>query len=295
MSTSDEKKDVEDSGYLGYGVDLFHIDPWMPKYKSRILTEALQTERHSIMATGYREVYEDSFLQLSHTLTVEAGLKGSYGDFSGSVSSKFGSREKRTEKRHLQKISFTVSGDSHSIKATRASLKTLLNEGFRDALATMTHDEFYHEYGTQLITQIIMDGRAEFFCQTSDIYSMSKQEFQVIARSKYKAAGGKIEGHQSTDTTNSKKEHLVLGSVNVDTIGGSPGRAIKLKEGEWSKWAASCETSPAFLGFDEDDGLVPIWELTDDPARRAAIQQAYQRTAALALRTYIVSEPSGGE
>jgi MAC/Perforin domain len=260
---------------------------------ARILTDALQTERHSIMATGYREVYEDSFLQLSHTLTVEAGLKGSYGDFSGSVSSKFGSVEKRTEKRHLQKISFTVSGYSHSIKATRASLKTLLNEGFRGALATMTPGDLFREYGTHLINKIIMGGRAEFFCQTSDIYSMSKQEFQVIARSKYKAAGGKIEGNQSTDTTNSKKEHLVLGSVSVDIIGGSAKGAIMLKDGEWSKWAASCKTSPAFLGLDEDDGLVPIWELTDDPARRAAIQEAYQRTAALALRTYIVSETSG--
>ena len=234
-------------GYLGYGVDLFRVDPWKPTYKSRILIAPLETERHAIKTTGYREIYEDSFLHLSHTLTVESGLKGSYGDFSGSVSSKFGSVEKRTEKRHIQKISFTVSGDGHAIKATRSQLKKLLNDGFKEALATMSPDGLFQQYGTHLINKIVTGGRAEFFTQTSDIYSMTKKEFQIISRAKYKGAGGKIEGNQSTDTTDSRKEQLVTGSISVDTIGGSAKGAIQIKDGNWLKWAESCEKSPGFL------------------------------------------------
>jgi len=279
-------------GYLGYGVDLFHVDPWVPKYKSRILIEQLQTERHAIRSTGYHETYADSFLKLVNTLTVEAGLKGSYGDFSGSVNSKFNSVEKRTEKRHLEKISFVVSGNSHAIKSTKVGLTKLLNEEFKDHLADMDPGKLLDEYGTHLAYKIITGGRAEFFCQTEDLESMSQKEFEIIARSKYKGAGGKIEGHQSTDTTNSKKEHLVSGSVSVATVGGSAKGADLIKTGDWSKWATSCEETPGFLGYDEDDGLVPIWELATDPTRRAAIHEAYQRTAALALKIHLMSETS---
>lgn len=259
--------DETEVGYLGYGIDLFHVDPWMPKYKSRILVDSLQTERHSLTTTGYREEYQDSFLHLAHTLTVEAGLKGSYGDFSGSVSSKFGSVEKRTEKRHIQRISFTVSGNSHAIRSSRNQLTTLLDDGFTDAIATARPADLFRDYGTHLINKIITGGRAEFYTQTADITSMTSKEFKIISRAKYKGDGGKIEGNNDTETTDKRKEQLVSGSVSVDTIGGSPQAAIKIKDGSWEDWAKSCVKFPGFLGYDEDDGLVPIWELA--PTRPA--------------------------
>jgi hypothetical protein len=49
---------------------------------------------------------------------------------------------------------------------------------------------------------------------------------------------------------------------------------------------------PGFLGYDEDDGLVPIWELAPNQTRRDEIQKAYQRIAAKALRTHILSATS---
>jgi hypothetical protein len=298
MSDSDQvQKENSDEtetevGSLGYGVDLFQADPWLPKYKSRILAEPIISERHLLRATGYREIYADSFLQLSHTLAVEAGLKGSYGDFSGSVDSKFSRSEKRTEKRHIQKISFTVSGNSHALKSTRAGLKKMLDNDFKAALATADVGELFRDYGTHVAYKITTGGRAEYYCETSDISSMTAQEFKVAARAKYKSAGGKIEGHQSTETTDSRKEKLVSGSASIATIGGSAKASVNLKTGGWAKWAESCETSPAFLGFDEDDGLVPIWELTDDAARRAAIRDAYQRIAAKRFTVHITSETS---
>jgi hypothetical protein len=301
MSTAAETDDdpppgEKEVGYLGYGVDLFRVDPWKPNYKGRILLDSLQTERHSLRVTGYRETYEDTFLHLAHTLTVEAGLKGSYGDFSGSVSTKFGSVEKRTEKKHIQKISFTVSGHSHAIKATRAELLELLTTGFKKAISSSSSSpsDLFKDYGTHLIYKINMGGRADFFTLTSDISSMTREEFQIISRAKYKGAGGKVEGNNSTDTSNKKKEHLVKGSVDVDTIGGSAKSAAGIiKEGGWAKWADSCEKFPAFLGYDEDDGLVPIWELAPNQTRRDEIQRAYQRIAAKALKTHILSDTSG--
>src|SRR5579863_1824759 len=98
-SASDKKKpddlpaapSDEDAGIVGFGVDLFDVDPWRPNPKLRILAQSLTPiDKHSLAITGYNDTYADSFLQLVHTLAVEAGLGGSYGDFSGSVSSKFG-------------------------------------------------------------------------------------------------------------------------------------------------------------------------------------------------------------
>jgi hypothetical protein len=287
----------EDAGIVGFGVDLFDVDPWRPNPKLRILSKSLTPiDKHSLVITGYNDTYADSFLQLVHTLAVEAGLGGSYGDFSGSVSSKFGKTEKRIEKRHLQQISFTVSAHSVVVAKSNAALKDLLDPEFKKALATLDIDDLFRQYGTHLAKKITIGGRAEYFCQTADIFSMTKTDFEVIAKAKYKSAGGKVTANNTTGTTDLKKQKLVSGSENINTIGGSPQAARRLQEEDgWAKWAKSCAGAPGFLGYDTADGLVPIWELTDDQARRTAIRDRYQRKAAKAFTTHITSVTSGVE
>jgi MAC/Perforin domain len=278
---------------------LFQFDPFaaVPSAKpTRILVASPPEgviEKLALRAHGYRETYADSLLEVTRKLTVDAGLKGSYGGLSGSVNSKFGSSAKNTEKRHFLKISYNVSADGYNITKDKEGLKGLLNDDFKNALANWGDvDELFNAYGTHLIKQITIGGRAEYFCQSSDISSISETDFKLVAKSKYKGAGGSLEGTGGVETVDKTKLKLVQGSESIATIGGSGEAAINLKEGHWAEWANSCKEYPGFLGFDEKDGLLPIWDLAVDSARRTAIHEAYKRRAAKALRTDILSVTS---
>ncbi len=140
--------------------------------------------------------------------------------------------------------------------------------------------------------KIIIGGRAEYFCLSSDTTSITEMDFKAAAKLSYKQAGGSVQGSAGVETANREKLNLVEGRKSIDTIGGTASAAMGLTKDKWDEWAKSCDAYPGFLGFDEDDGLMPIWELAPDNARRMEIHEAYKREAAKALRTGILSVTS---
>jgi len=60
---------------------------------------------------------------------------------------------------------------------------------------------------------MIVGGRAEYFCQSSDLSSISESDFKVAAMAKYASAGGSLEGSVGVRSIDSKKLQLVSGSL----------------------------------------------------------------------------------
>jgi hypothetical protein len=81
----------------------------------------------------------------------------------------------------------------------------------------------------------------------------------------------------------------VSGSTAISTTGGIAGDAVSVKDGTWRGWVESIEKKPAFLGFDKENGLMPIWDLAPTEARKNEILQAYRKKAAKELKTHILS------
>jgi hypothetical protein len=287
----------EVKGWLGRGIDLFECEPFEPPSTkpAALLSSSLPEnfrQIESLPATDLNEVYADSLLEMTHSLTVEAGLKGSYGVASGSIESKFGFSESRTEKRHLMQLYYFSSAASYSITKSKEGLKPLLDPDFKVALEKGNVDDLFKTYGTHLIVKMIVGGKAEYFCQSSDLSSISKKDFRVAAQAKYGSAGGSVEGSGSVESIDSKKQQLVSGSLRITTRGGDPKWANMLRDGSWSAWIDSIKTYPAFLGFDKHNGLMPIWDLAATDARKNEIIKAYRIRAAKALRTEILSVTS---
>ena len=276
--------------YLGCGVDIFRADPWQPRFKTRILGEEPDTEETPIDRGVYTKNYANNLMQLSQELGIEAGLKGSYAGVTASVKTKFKHSEQRSEKHHFLKFSFTHSGWRFVVLGGKQRLKELLNEEFKNALNSGNADELIREYGTHVVRKIIIGGRAEYFVQSSATSSMTRDEFEIAAKAKYDSLGGEDDDDsaptgsigvsskvRTVDTTKIKN---VVGNESIDTIGGSAKAAIGIRSKQgWDDWAENIEDRPAFLGF-EEDGLMPIWELASDPARRDEIHKAYRRKAA---------------
>jgi MAC/Perforin domain len=280
----------EQDEYLGTGVDIFRFDPWKPSFKARMLEDPVR-EESPIDRSQYREISEDNLLEVSRQIGVEAGLKGGYAGVTASVKTKFKRSEERSQKTHFLKISFTNSGTVLYVEGSGAQIRAQLNEEFKSALNDGDPDKLIRDYGTHLVTRIIVGGRAEYYARSSATSSMTKEQFEVAARAKYDSLGG-VAGEDAdaatgsvqvstrvgtTDTTNLKD---VVSSESIDTIGGTAVSAVGIKsKRDWDTWATSIATRPGFLGFDVD-GLMPIWELTTDPARQKAIYEAYRRKAA---------------
>jgi hypothetical protein len=287
----------EIKGWLGTGIDIFQCEPFEPPSTkpASLLSSSLPEDFRridSMAAIKYREIYADSLLEMNNQLTVEAGLKGSYGGVSGSVDSKYTLSQGRTEKRHLLQIFFFASNWFYSITKSSEELQELLNPQFKKALATGNLDNLFKTYGTHLIVKMMVGGRAEYSCESSNLTSISKEEFSVTAKAKYASAGGSIEGSGTVGSSKSIKTDLVSGSISIATTGGLPEHGVKLRDGAWGAWVKSINARPGFLGFDKDNGLLPIWDLAATDARKEEIYNAYKKKAAKALRTEILSVTS---
>lgn len=219
-------------------------------------------------------------------------MKGSYSGVKASLESKFGISGQQIEKTHFLKISFLVSGDSYNLDKNSDQLKDLLDGGFKTALASWKEDRLFNEYGTHLIKNILVGGRAEYFCYSSDTTSISATDFKAAAKLGYKQAGGSVEGSASVDTSQSAKLNLVQGRKSIDYLGGTATAAMGLTTSKWEAWATSCDAKPGFLGFAQQNGLIPIWDLAASAERSDAIYQAYLKKAANAVRPYILSVTS---
>jgi MAC/Perforin domain len=242
----------------------------------------------------------ESLVEVGQEIAVEAGLKGGYAGVTASVKAKFKRSEQRSEKTHFLMISFTHSGTRLYIEGGEEQIRAELIDEFRNALDTGDPDELIQEYGTHLVRKIIVGGRAEYYVRSSATSRMTSEEFDLAARAKYDSLGGvagedadaatgSIEASTKAGTKNTMKIKELEGNESIDTIGGTAVSAVGIKSSkDWNAWAASIAARPAFLGF-EEDGLMPIWRLASDKARRTAIQQAYRRKAAKEFAPEILS------
>lgn len=82
------------------------------------------------------------------------------------------------------------------------------------------------------------------------------------------------------------------GRKSIDYLGGTATAAMGLTTSKWEAWATSCDAKPGFLGFAQQNGLIPIWDLAASAERSDAIYQAYLKKAANAVRPYILSVTS---
>jgi len=277
--------------YIGRGIDLFDVDPWSPPTKGRVIIDAAKIDSVVIDATGLSTIYGDSYLDIKHKIALDFGLSGSYEGFSGSIDAKYNYSSETIRKSHFMMISFLITGYRLSISG-REGLKNSLAPTFSEALKTASPDQLFDDYGTHIVAAIKTGGKAEYFCRSTDTSTLSSDDFELAAMAKYEALGGSIEGTGKVNVSSASEQKDVVGNENISTLGGDAALAARISPTSgWAEWAKSCQDLPAFLGYDQDS-LVPVWELADDPARQNQIRDAYRRRAAKALRTHVMSVTS---
>jgi hypothetical protein len=288
------KAKQEGMQYLGRGVDIFTTEYDLTPDKDLVITlsEDMVSEQ-PLRKTCIILTEGSNFAEFTHKLAIEVGLKGSYKAFTGSIKTKFSSSA-------IESINTKFIRLRNIINATRlfidrAILQAKLTDSFTKAVEKAEGKNWamtvLEEFGTHVVVKVDIGGSADYICHSKETLSLDDEEFFTSAQAMYKSLGGKIEGTTDLTEEEKKKVHNVVGETSLEVYGGgtSESQALQRQQPDaWEKWADSVDNSPALLGYPKD-GLLPIWELVQDEAKREALELAYKKKAAQQLKVEIFS------
>jgi hypothetical protein len=277
---------AEGKKYVGRGVDIFREKYLEPANKSRIVKEDAPVDTIPLGRTELHETYGKNFAEFVQKFAVSAGVEGSYMGFSASVEAKYATSSRQNIDIQFAELSLISSGAIVSLSSDPAALRPFLDPNFKNALETADPKELFTAYGTHLAVKVKIGGIISYYSNSKATEHQSESEFKLAARFKYEGFGAAVGANGELTTEQKELAKTVEGSLNLFVSGGSDSTRIAVEHGKkdsYVAWAGTLGTHPGFSGFMED-GLLPVWLLTDDTEkgkeRRKALELAFRQEAA---------------
>ena len=269
--------------YLGQGVNIFQHGYLESPSHGRVLniTEKDVT-KIPINQTSLTETYGSNFAEFLQEFSVEAGLEGSYGGFSASVEAKFSRATRTSIDIKFAQLALLSSGAKLNLSRDKVVLRGLLNPEFKRALDQDDPQELFMAYGTHVAVALRIGGMVTYYSYSKATEHQSEADFKFAAQAKYKGFGAKVGANGGLTEKEKEAAKTVEGSTHLWVNGGQAGASLKVENGDkdsYAAWADTLGSDPGFIGF-EVNGLLPLWELTADTARRAALELGFRQEAA---------------
>ncbi len=205
---------------------------------------------------------------------------GTYEGFSGEIMAAFD--EKTLNSRDN---SFATSHASHSYYRLTVSDKAPLLDNVAQDLMTLDPVELFDRYGTHYLRSIYIGGRVTFSSYMNRTQVTKGLQVDAAVKASYLQL---VEGSTSASSVaDSDIAHIAL-HKKVDVFGGDTALASQIMNGvgepaeSYAAWAATVPDYMAIADF-ADDGLVAIYMLVEDEARRNVLKTAW--TAYMADKT----------
>jgi hypothetical protein len=275
--------------FVGMGVNIFDESYLLPPSNGRVIdTNDGNVTRTPIRQTNAVETFGSNFAEFIQDFSVSAGLDGSYKGFTASVETKFARSSRESVEIKFAQLSLISSGEILSLSG---NLKHCLNKHFKEALQADDPKKLFAAYGTHVATKVKIGGMISYYSYSKATERQSTSEFEFAARAKYKGYGAEVGANGSLTEKEKEAAKTVEGSEHLFVNGGGEVERIKVEKGDkgsYADWAATIAASPGFIGF-APNGLLPVWELTDDPVRAAALELAFRQEAARQIQILIFS------
>lgn len=236
-----------------------------------------------------QEEYADS-------LAFRAKVEQGYGAFSSEVQVALGLDVSTSSKHAYASVldgkltaeaSFTTAGLS---SGDGLALTDAFSRDLNDA--ALAPAAFFDRWGTHLVSGIRIGGQIRYTCYASeDVYS-STGTLDAAARAGYQGLSGSTTVKVDASVSASTYQKHVSGESSLLVYGGSAAgqAAVGTKEG-FTAWLTSVASNPAFAEF---GALTPLWELCDDDARAAALEEAYRYEVSLEATAPGLLSANGG-
>lgn len=252
----------------------------------------------SLSVIAANEVQASTFLgesvdEISTSLSVRAGISGSYGEFSASVTSMFNTSTYEYNSYYYCVLfdaktvcyaSFTQDQIGNALTLSSAFSKDLNGD-------TYTPENFFNTYGTHIISGIRIGGEVRFSCYADKSIYETQESFSVDAKAKYSSLSASTTVTVDTTQISSSYSENIQYSSSLLVYGGSAAGQAEVKpNGDFSVWLESVIGNPEFMEFSENNGLIPVWNLCTNAARKTALQNYFENYYATTLAVDISTE-----
>jgi hypothetical protein len=269
--------------YLGQGVNIFQQGYLETPSHGRMLniTEKDVTKIR-INKTNLTETYGSNFAEFLQEFSVEAGLEGSYGGFSASVEAMFSNAQRTSIDIRFAQLALVVSGAKLNLSRDKVVLRGLLNPEFKRALDNDDPQDLFNAYGTHVAVALRIGGMLTYYSYSKATEHQTEKDFKLAAQAKYKGFGATVGANAALTEKEKEAAKTVEGSTHLWVNGGEAGASARVRnddKGSYGDWAKTLEGDPGFIGF-EVNGLLPVWDLTADRTRAAALNLGFRQEAA---------------
>lgn len=224
----------------------------------------------------------NSLKEMAEALSLSVSANSKAMMFSASVSVDFKRETKSSSEMAYCKVLHLAIKRKESF-AEGDKYKEHLNTRFINDLDHLDPELFFEKYGTHLITDAWFGGRLEFNFSKEKKMNESKESIKTSVEAGFKKI---FSTKTSTDFSKDVKEVFENSKIVARAVGGS-GIAISDLEsfgkeyGNWIKSIDKGEENWALCGVPHKSSLVPLWELSENPSRRAKLKKYYFEKAAL--------------
>lgn len=218
---------------------------------------------------------------------------GSYGGFSGTLSSSFNMTENTTQAYSFGTHTFEYQAYSLTLPI---DLTGLLDPKFQADLQNdnVAPADLYRDYGTHYTSSILMGGKASLSLYTQFQSSYSVETITTDVTAAYKSIAASFQTSGSFKYESSQSHETYNSTSSLVLVGGDP------TVSSFDAWKATVVSAPKFINFNtqaSSNGLVPLYELLDangpHAERRAQLKAAlgdYLRPP-LHLRIFCAASP----
>ena len=316
---SDDNFSAESVGNITYGVGYgFNVVTGVGAraIKSQIVKAQLLTEENYVQKspTSSAELESRTYTgstvkELSNNFSNTAEFSGSWG-IEAEANSKFDMNNYNKEEYQYAMSFVDVSKEQITITLhedewaywddldegcfTRAAYKAINGENRKYPSDNAGFKKLFDSYGTHVIKTATLGGRLTIATtiNTSDI----SDEYNLDAFAKLSYSGVvNVSNEVKDEYKNSFKKNSSACNTKISALGGSSAIFSDLSDlvGDGAKNAASAwftslneeESTWTFIGIDDMDNLIPIWEFVED-RERAELMQEYFESGQYAAETY---------
>ncbi|KAK0481282.1 MAC/Perforin domain-containing protein [Armillaria novae-zelandiae] len=227
-----------------------------------------------VSRTEFNSTFGKSADEYSRALSSHTELGAEWPFFSGSVSVDFSQSETNNLANAFTRVTNEVTLYTLSLPPP-LELQMYLRPAFVKILDSADPQLIYEQYGTHLVSNMIIGGRASFTCTTNTTQYSASDSIEVAAQVSVKAFMGTLSASEQLkyqETINSFQESS---TYRVLTEGGDSKYGNQNFLTNIDAWSDSVEDYPAFVDFGTTPAFTALYQLASTKARQDELKEAY--------------------
>lgn len=239
----------------------------------------------------------ESLTTFSNSLAVRSGVDTDCGAFKGEVTVGLGLEESTSRyHRYLTIFDSKITAEAFFERkdlGAGLSLDPTFVKDLNDA--QVSPSTFFERYGTHIISGIRIGGQIRFTSYAEENTYSQQETFELDAKAKYQSLSGSSSVKVSVDQASEGYEDKVKYGDSLLIYGGSgEGQAAVENASDYGAWLTTVARHPDFAEF-RPTGLIPVWDLCDDPERSAALEATFRERDERVLVNQHLLPANGGD